>query len=49
MTNKITDEDIQWFERQVELQKDPGYKKMTSMELKLAKAVKELQEKQSGD
>ncbi len=44
MTERITDEDIEFLERQVQLQFNEHYKKLTEFELKIAKAVKELQD-----
>ncbi len=41
---KITDEDIEFLKQQAKRQKDETYKKLSEMELKIAKAVKELQD-----
>lgn len=49
MTELITDEDIKWYENQVSWQTNPEYQKITRMELKLAKAIKELQEQQTSE
>ena len=44
MTERITDEDIEFLERQVQIQLSKTYKKLAEIELKIAKAVKELQD-----
>ena len=45
MTERITDEDIEWLEGNVNMQIDKCYTTLAKMELKLTKAVKELQDK----
>ena len=44
MAEKITDKDIEYLETQHKIQKDDDYIKITEIELKMAKAVKELQD-----
>jgi len=43
MTEWITEEDIQWLMHQVNMQTSETYHKLAEMDLKIAKAVKELQ------
>lgn len=44
MTERITAKDIEWFEKQYRMQSNDDYRTIAFMELKLAKAVKEIQE-----
>ena len=45
MTERITDEDIEFLLRQVGMQNNVHYLQLARMDLKIAKAVKELQDK----
>ena len=44
MTEFITDEDIVWLQHQLNIQTDETYHKLSEIDLKIAKAVKELQD-----
>jgi len=44
MTERITDEDIQFLEHQVTLQNNIHYLHLARMDLKIAKAVKKIEE-----